>query len=506
MIQVQTFRFPQSFFVCLCAAFVIAFLPLTNAQAEPVISSSPVKPQLADATEAKDWSLVAKLIDTGANVNSMQSDGMTPLHWAVYHQNVPLVQQLIDLQCDVNTKTRYEITPLLLACTLDVPNIVQLLLEAGADSNAIQPGGITPLLLAARTGVVEAVDQLLKHGAKVDATERRGQTALMWAASEGNVEVVERLIVANADLNASVKSGFTAMMFAAREGRPRVARALLDAGVDVNFAMKPEKKGARVPRDGTSALLMAVESGHFELAMYLVRRGADPNDQRSGYTPLHVMSWVRKPKWGEDPSGDPPPRGSGKLSSLQFVRAIVEAGADVNAQLERGKGGKAVLNHKGAPPLLLAGKTADVPYMSLLVELGADVTLTNVDGTTPLMAAAGIGVRAVGEEPGSEPEVIEAIDFLVKHGLDVNAVDKNGETAMHGAGYRNFPLVVAHLAKRGATPDSWNHKNEYGWTPVMIAQGKRPGSFKPSPVTVKALQEALLIPSSTTNGLLNGKP
>jgi ankyrin repeat protein len=281
------------------------------------------------------------------------------------------------------------------------------------------------------------------------------------------------------------------MMFAAREGRMEVVRRLVRAGVDVNEAMHPKASGGRVPRDGTSALLLAVESGHFELARSLVAEGADPNDQRSGFTPLHVISWVRKPNRGENPDGDPPPRGSGNLTDLQFVRALVEAGADVDARLQAGKGGRAVLNLRGATPLLMAARTADVPLMKTLLDLGADPQLTNVDDSTPVMAAAGVGVRAVGEEAGTEPEVLEALEFLLDLGGDVNAKDKNGETAMHGAAYRNFPLVVRFLAEHGADPVVWNQKNAYGWTPVMIAQGQRPGSFKPSPETVDALRAAL---------------
>ena len=70
-------------------------------------------------------------------------------------------------------------------------------------------------------------------------------------------------------------------------------------------------------------------------------------------------------------------------------------------------------------------------------------------------------------------------------------MDANGETAMHGAAYRNYPEVVTFLAKHGAKSAIWNKKNKYGWTPIMIAQGKRPGSFKPSPDTIRALQAAI---------------
>jgi ankyrin repeat protein len=447
--------------------------------------------KLADAAEARDWALVEKLLSQGATVDGAQPDGMTALHWAVYGNHEPTVHRLIDAKCNVRAMTRYRVTPLSIACMLGNAAIVERLLAAGADANATLSGGEMPLMIASRTGTAAAIRHLLKHGAKIDATERRGQTALMWAAAEGNVEAVNVLIEAGADVNAATETGFTAMMFAAREGRIDVVKHLVRAGVDVNAVMHPKRSGERVPRDGTSALILAVESGHFELAMLLVREGAEPNDQRSGFTPLHIMSWVRKPNRGEGTSGDPPPRGSGKLTDLQFVQSLVEAGADVNARLDSGNGGRAVLNPRGATPMLWAAKTADVALMKLLWKLGADPTLTNVDGCTALMAAAGVGVLAVGEEAGTEGEVLEALELLIDLGADVNAVDKNQETAMHGAAYRNYPQAVAFLADHGADAGVWNRKNKYGWTPIMIAEGQRPGSFKPSPETVRALRTAI---------------
>ncbi len=318
----------------------------------------------------------------------------------------------------------------------------------------------------------------------------------MWAADAGNVEAVDALISAGANFNTATPAGFTAMMFASRDGNLKVAKRLIDAGVDVNAAIAPDSKreAARGARAGTSALIFTVESAHYELAMLLVGAGADPNDQRSGFAPLHVISWVRKPNSGDNPDGDPPPRGSGSLSDLQFVREIVAAGADVNVKLTSARGGKkASLNTQGTTPMLYAAKTADVPLMKVLVDLGADPLAPNTDGCTPLMAAAGVGVRSVDEEAGTEPEVLEAIDYLVSLGADVNTVDKNKETAMHGAAYRNFPLAVARLAKHGADPKVWDHKNKSGWTPFLIAQGNRPGSFKPSPVTEAALQAAAVV-------------
>jgi uncharacterized protein len=459
-------------------------------QDTPVEAVVNATPRLANAAEASDWSLVKNLASKTLDIDRAQADGMTALHWAVHHEHRASVARLIAAKANVNATTRYLITSLSIACESGNPKIVEQLLDAGAAIETTLAGGETTLMIASRTGNVEVIRSLVAHKAKLDATDKKGQTALMWAAAEGNANAVAELLKAGAKLNTATSSGFTAMMFAVREGRLNVARQLVAAGLDVNAVMKPKSKGPRVPRNGTSALTLAVESGHFELALYLVEQGADPNDQRSGFAPLHALSWIRKPDRGENSKGDPSPRGSGKIASLEFVTALVKAGANVNARLANGNAGRAVLNLKGATPFLMAAKTADVALMKVLLKEGAKPGITNIDGSTPLMAAAGVGVRAVGEEAGTEPEVIEALEFLLKIGAEVNVADKNKETAMHGAAYRNFPKVVAYLAKRGAIPSKWNHKNKYGWTPVMIAQGKRPGSFKPSPKTVDALMKA----------------
>ena len=135
--------------------------------------------------------------------------------------------------------------------------------------------------------------------------------------------------------------------------------------------------------------------------------------------------------------------------------------------------------------------TGDVPMMRLLVKLGADPLIPNAQHCTPLMAAAGIGSIAPDEEPSSEDDALEAVALAMELGGDVNAVDDNGETAMHGAAYKNFPRLVRFLADRGAKAEVWNRENKYGWTPLAIAEGHRVGNFKPSPPTVEALSRIL---------------
>ena len=139
-----------------------------------------------------------------------------------------------------------------------------------------------------------------------------------------------------------------------------------------------------------------------------------------------------------------------------------------------------------------AAVAADAELMRMLAELGADPLMTNNDRSTALMAAAGVGARSPGEDAGTEEEVLEAMDVALSLGADINAVDAHGETAMHGAAYKNLPAAVKFLADKGAKSDIWNRKNEFGWTPLTIARGYRFGNFKPSPVTIAAVEKVML--------------
>jgi uncharacterized protein len=460
-----------------------------------VSSAASVKSPIADAAENQDRPAIRSLLKQKADVNAPQPDGMTALHWAAYRDDLETAKVLVEAKADVSATNRYGVTPLSLACENGNAEVVELLLAHGADPNTTLRGGETVLMTAARTGKPGPVNALIKRGADVNAKEPRSQTALMWAAAEGNADVVELLLKAGADFRtATPASGFTPLLFAARDGHADVVRALLKAGADVNEAIDPRNPPRKGPRKGTSALILAIENGHFELALELVKAGADPNDQRSGFTPLHTMTWVRKPQRGED-EGDPPPLGSGNLNSVQFIRELVKHGADVNARLS--SGGRAAYGKfttKGATPFLMASATADVPCMQLLLELGADPSIANVDNCTPLMVACGIGVgsAAANEVAGEEPEVLEAAQLLLKLGADVNAVDANGETAMHGAALKNLPKVVQFLANNGAKVEVWNRKDKFGSTPLMFAQGYRPGNFKPSFETIDAIQRVML--------------
>ncbi len=466
---------------------------------------------VADAAENREAAVIETLLKTGVDVNAAQVDGMTALHWAVYHDDFQTAKLLVNAGADVRLENRYGVAPISLASTNGNGFLVDLLLESGADSNTVLSGGESVLMTASYAGSLDVVESLLRHGADPNATEHRNQTALMWAAAEGHALVVDALLDAGADVHAKLYSGFTSMFFAVREGRIEVVHRLLQAGTDVNALLERDKdavcawcdtRSARPVNDGMSPLLLAVRNGHFELGLSLVDAGADPNDQRTGFSPIHSVSWTRKPDASD--TGNPSPVGSGNVTSLEFVRGMVERGADVNLRLEQPKGRPpqtaSRLSNEGATAFLMAADRADVAFMRLLVELGADPFMPNIEFTTPLMAAAGLGTTAPLEEAGTEPEAYEAVELLLDLGADIDAIDENGDTPMHGAAYGNFPTVVELLARHAADSTIWKEKNERGLTPLFIAEGYRGGGFKLSRPTTEAVTRVMMADGLSTAG------
>ncbi len=466
--------------------------------AAPAVAAEAADAGLIGAIKAVDDAGVRAALARGADVTAADPDGTTPLHWAVHANDAAIVELLLDAGADATAANRYGVRPISLACTNGNAAVVELLLDAGADAGTTLAEGETALMTAARTGDLDVVRLLLDRGADVNAAESwRGQTALMWAAAEGHAQLIPTMLSYGADVSARSTKGWTPLLFAVREGRVGVVQTLLEAGGDVEESLpvtqETRRGGTSAERSATglNAFLLAAANAHYELAALLVDRGADVNVATRGWTALHQVSWVRKA--GIAGSNNPAPKGSGNMTSLDFVRKIVAAGADVNARVtRRPPAGITRLNFVGGTPFLLAARTGDADLMQLLAELGADPLLPNEDDTTPLMVAAGVGTSAPGEDPGTEPEVLEAVKVALALGGDLNAVDDNGETAMHGAAYKHVPGVVTLLAEAGAGVDVWNQPNSQGWTPLDIATGVHRGmNVQRSPATAAAIRTAM---------------
>jgi ankyrin repeat protein len=413
------------------------------------------------AARSGDVAALRKLVAQRVDVNAAEPDGTTPLHWAAHNDSVEAADLLIRAGANVKAANRYGVTPLWAACTNGNAALITRLLDAGGDPNAALPEGETALMTAARSGNADAVRVLLARGARVNPVEGwRKQTALMWAAAEGHRDVVKVLLEAGADIKvrSSGEGKFTAFLFAVRAGHRGVVDVLLDAGADVNEQLA----------DATSALHLAIINAHFELAATLLKRGAQANHNGPGWTPLHQLTWTRRPNQNR---GLLPPIPTGSLTSMDLAKVLIAHGADPNARMTR-QPTKDLHRHMGtrlgSTPLLNAAKLADAEMMRFLLANGADPTIKTVTTTTLLMWAAGVGIWNIGESAGTNEEALEAVKVALETGADVNAVDDRNETALHGAAYRGANEIVKLLVEKGA---NLNVKNENAWTPLVITEG-----------------------------------
>ena len=487
--------------VCLFTDVTVATQPARQVRAQTAeaaqVRSEP-RPdaagrRLLEAAKAGDTAAVRGLLRQGADARTRAVDGATALHWAVHRDDLQATLMLMHAGADVQATNRYGVAPLALACLNGNAPLIGTLLNAGADPNTTQPGGETALMTSARTGVAEAVRVLLVRGADPNAREHaKGQTALMWAAAEDNADVVRVLVDAGADVHARSNTsldltpnepgdkGFTALLFAARAGRIEAARALLEAGANVDDTLS----------DGTSALVLATLSAHYDMGVFLLERGADPDAAEQGWTALHQLAWTRRPSRGPTTVG---PVARGAVDSLTFARALLAHGADVNAPITNEAVeiyvGRNQMNRLGATPFFMAAHREDVEYMRLLADSGADPFRPNAEGTTPLMAAAGVGLWFPGESPGTPEEAAAAVELSLELGGDATTVDANGDTALHGAAYWDSPRAVELLVAAGARLDVTNAQ---GWTPLRIADGVAiTASIHASPDTAALLRRLM---------------
>ena len=422
---------------------------------------------LIEAAKSSDTAAVRTLLQKKVDVNAAEGDGTTALLWASYKDDIEIADLLIRAGANVNTANDLGATPLWTASQNGSAAMVRRLLQAGANPNAALLSGEPALMVASRAGNADIVEQLLSKGANVNVRAARGQTALMWAVAQKHSPVVKVLLAHGADVNARSDvwsemmaapphgipeynreiphGGETAFMFAARVGDLSSAALLLAAGANVNDA----------DAWGVSALVLAAHSGFRELAEYLLENGADPNAAAAGFSALHIAIVRRDEK---------------------MAGALLARGADANARLgtwtptrRSSKDWNFAPELVGATPLWLAARFAQPDLMRLLVKHGADplfvhrvdytadalITERRTLATTALMAATGMGGGTAWVQPSraeQEAPMLEAVKVAVGLGVDVNAANTDGRTALDAAQALKYQTVVAFLLERGAKP------------------------------------------------------
>jgi len=460
-------------------------------------------PELVEAVMAENATQVRTLVTRGADVNAASVDGTTALHWAVRAENLELVDLLIGAKANVRAADRYGATPLYLACSLANAVVAERLLAAGADANALDQSGETLLSLATRAGAPDVVTVLLKHGAKVNAPMQTwGATALMVAIRENESAIVKILLDHGADVNARTivgqkparrpagtgggshgvgiirsgipengsqaptQGGFTPLLYAAREGRIDMVQSLVAQKADLELA----------EANGITPLQMAIANENIALARYLLEHGANPNSKDDyGRTPLWLAVEVRNVEIG--PSGVEHTNGVDRAAALELIRDLIKRGANVNARTTDWPptrrhlmrlGDLSWVNFIGQTPFFRAAFSGDVASMKLLLENGADPKIETEQGTTPLMAAAGINWVVAQTYTESEEASLEAIKLCLELGADVNHANSMGLTAAHGAANRGSDSILQFLADHGANMTA---KDKEGRTPYVWAEG-----------------------------------
>ena len=431
-------------------------------------SSAGQQPPLLEAAKKADVEAVRVLLQRRVDVNAAAADGTTALHWASYRDDLESTDLLIRGGARVNAATDLGVTPLWNASQNGSEAMVRRLLEAGADPNAALLAGETPVMVAARSGYSRVVEQLIAKGGNVNARGARGQTALMWAVAQKHPDVVKVLLTHRADVRARSDvwsevmavpphghleynraiphGGETALMFAARVGDLASAKLLVAAGADVNDT----------DAWGVSATTLAAHGGYGDLVEFFLELGADPNAAKAGFSALHAAIMRRDER---------------------MVAALLKRGADVNAPVRSWTPTRRSSKDfhfgpelVGATPFWLAARFAEPAVMRQLVKAGADATFVHhgervVDGpggtafrrrtdvTTAVMAAVGMGGgEAWIEIDRGEREalILDAVKLALDLGVDVNAANVDGRTALDAARALKYDTVARLLVEKGA--------------------------------------------------------
>jgi ankyrin repeat protein len=437
-----------------------------NAKAANRLGSTP----LWLASINGDAGAIAALLGAGADPNERMPQGRTPLMAAARTGNVEAMRVLLDRGANVNAReTLRGTTPVMWAADEGHETAVQLLVRRGADIKARSnpaPRGRGPALgkandprkAVAAQGAAVAAGRGLTLGelnnlesGRGAAGRRGGGAGGRGAGGRGAAGTDDGDADANPFRRPEPSDGgeLTPLVYAARANDLDTVRVLLEAGAEVN----------QTTGYGWSPLLVATQNRYYGLAKYLLDRGADPNlPNKGGWTPLYLATDNRNIE-----NGDYPVR-KGDMDHLEFIKLLVDRGADVNARVKDSTETRTVftnqwLDENGATAFLRASQSGDVELMHYLLSKGADPKIATVLGVTALHVAAGIGwVEGITYE-WSPKATADAVKMLLELGLDVNAQADTGRVALHGAAHKGRTDVIQTLADAGAKLDVRDYGN-----------------------------------------------
>ena len=461
------------------------------------------------AAEQGHATVIASLLSGGSDPKTANALGTTPLMLAAASGNPQAITTLVENGAEIEAKEKtFGQTPLMFAAAANRVDAVKALIKAGANVKATSKvnnvgnlsGGEQEFLAQASGSGNQAGGNGTGRNGQVVAPGTQAATPAPGAGGGrgggGGKAGIERPYFYNELIG--TQGGHTALMLAARSGYTDAVKTLVAAGASVNQISVGDK---------TSPLLIAAINGYFDLAKWLLDQGADPNAASdNGVTPLYAtlnVVWAPRALY-------PQPRAFNQqqITYLDFMKALLDKGADPNKRLTKKvwyseyNFDLAGVDEIGATPFWRAAFAGDVPAMSLLFERGADPNIytmrpagrrplgdagaaresKDVSGLAPIpvggpgipaiQAAAGVGFGegfAANSHIHSPAGFLPGIKFMVEvAGADVNAVDHDGNTALHHAAARGDVESILYLVSKGADVTKVNRE---GNTVADMANG-----------------------------------